>query len=196
MRKPTIHGATRRGSDNPGPNEDHFRIFHAIDCAIALDGSARAGGVARRLADQFARLVRSAPLATLPDWTRMVRVLDSFAMGLARATFVGFRVVHADSGPAILGVTVGDAKLALFRGDSPVFVSDSTKRFLGTGDAEALCTLLRPERGDRLAAATDGAWNALGGASGLPRYLALEPAVALETPRVLLDDAALVTASL
>ena len=32
MRKPTIQGATRRGSDNPGANEDHFRIFHDLDC--------------------------------------------------------------------------------------------------------------------------------------------------------------------
>jgi hypothetical protein len=194
MRKPTILGATRRGCDSGSANEDHFRIFHDFDCAIVLDGAGRAGGAARRISLQFERLLRDGPPATLPDWTRLVRVLDSFAMGLARTTFVGFRVLFADSGPVILAVTVGDSKLALLREGRALFVSDSTKRWLGTGEVEPGTVLLRPEPRDLLVAATDGAWNALGGAAGILRSSAATPVEALERPRVLLDDATLVTA--
>jgi hypothetical protein len=95
MRRPTIEGATRRGSDNTGPNEDHFQIFHDLDCAIVLDGASRAGGVAKRVGRQFERLVREQPPASLPEWTRIVKLLDSFAMGAARTTFVGFRILSA-----------------------------------------------------------------------------------------------------
>ncbi|HVS16943.1 MAG TPA: hypothetical protein VMV46_23785 [Thermoanaerobaculia bacterium] len=123
-------------------------------------------------------------------------MLDSFAMGLARATFVGLRVLAAESGVVVLGVTVGDSKLAHYRNGIPLFVSDSTKRFLGTGESEPQPALLRPEPGDHVVAATDGAWNALGGASGLPRSLTSAPAETLERPRFLLDDATLVTVRL
>ncbi|HVS16942.1 MAG TPA: hypothetical protein VMV46_23780 [Thermoanaerobaculia bacterium] len=46
-----MQGATRSGSDHRGQNEDCFRILHDLQCAVVLDGAARAGGAARRLAD-------------------------------------------------------------------------------------------------------------------------------------------------
>jgi hypothetical protein len=194
MRKPKIQGATRRGSDNDGDNEDYFRIFHDFDCAVVLDGASRAGSIAKRIALQFERLLRENPPASLPEWTRIVKVLDSYAMGSARTTFVGFRILSSNSGLVTLAVTVGDSKLALCQDGRVVFVSDSTKRFLGTGEAEPVAALLRPNPGDLLIAATDGAWNALGGAPGILRASGSTPVEALERPKVLLDDATLVTA--
>jgi serine/threonine protein phosphatase PrpC len=174
------------------PNEDAFLVRltgRAFPFAAVLDGAGKAGQVAARVAQMLDLLasVKLEEAARDETWRSLVRRLDLQAgSGAATTTLVMCAVVDEQ---AVI-VSAGDSFAVYVPLDGPSrIVTETSKRRLGSGEAQAFVARIKLAPRDTIVLASDGLLGL--GLAGIDRAVRAATMRDIgEVPEILLDAAA------
>jgi len=162
MKKPEIYGLSK-AQEGEKANEDSFIILRGQNPIVAVcDGAGNAEQVAKKVLRSFQALIQNAKpeeLLVFPSWRKWVKLLDSNLLGGNQSTFTA--IVITDN--RIVGANIGDNRVYKFdkNGSVSILTHGSSKKRLGSGEADPYPIYNLMEKNEIVSIMTDGAWSPL-----------------------------------
>ncbi|MBM4307416.1 MAG: protein phosphatase 2C family protein [Deltaproteobacteria bacterium] len=162
MKKPEIYGLSKV-QEGKKANEDSFVILRGeIPIVAVCDGAGDAEQVAKKVLRSFQALIQNAKpeeLLVFPSWKKWVKFLDSNLLGGNQSTFTAIVIIDN----RIIGANAGDNRVYKFdkNGSVSILTHGSSKKRLGSGEADPYAIYNIMEKNEIVSVMTDGAWNPL-----------------------------------